>query len=1532
VILAPTDFAAFSQATGTPYPDSAQQKAALTPIVSEWKSRQQAAAAENRGPNALAVGLGLAGAAGLGAAGLAAFNALRRKGLDDATAAQIAKETEVAAATAATGGGSTAPIPARDSDLTTARPQFGPNGPILRADGVPSAVLQDSTAAGSTRGTSTARQAGQYRARSSTGFHDPATALLDTPEKRDAFLQEVARVHGQDSDTFKRTLQSIRAMEVIAPSDDTVKPKSLIEHLSPQDRYGTTTAREAGAAGKTISTSRTKNNTSAQDGYISRDQRPQFQALTYDNNGDLRTLLNAAADNSPSDRGATLANSTTIFDPSFNANDSDLNAIPTPTRGDIEGSYRSVTGIDPSKASLFYEDSDHSLKPYIGGEPIYGQADRNGNRPVIYTGRRSDGSPITITHLRELPTDDLAFYERTGETHPALDIDNPVLQKAAAARRQLITEAVPAAQQPRQGTADQPLPDGMEWAPPLLEAAARRHAANGAPHERTRRPTDAEVEQQLGLKPGELAKLTDIRHNAQEKPDRRTSDREDQGIKGMLEDLSPSGKRFYDGVRRDEGAEDNNVYASVSGEWKDNPERYIAADTDGDLKLDTSIPQRYWAPDAPTLIDDSGFQSEVLRGSPALLAGERLWRAVRDHRHQTGIKLPPAETLSQWATSLAQQHGTDPTSVIKAAFGTVGLQGPKPEPAFHRVPGVRGGTSARALAAGTGDALDRVYTSLGMHAGADHWTLDSLVRNGQIKQAAEALANELPDLADVFGTYMPSLKADERLNVVAEGLSAGLKDLSTAVAKYPEQAASFGIGKGAGGFGVDGFLKSYVRDWVVTRGLQLDPSGQPTYRVPADAFDLIALDASERGRPVIEELQSRVDGSPNGITAALRIDRLVSSAQSTKEGDPNTNATRFAQFVFDAPDGELLSTALQQESPADIRLGFASRMQDDATTGYYNGNPADADITDRIASYGTLDRPNKILAARRSGTDTKADNFSTVANQVVKQQAWLSQNAEALEHERTNLNRGLITTPSGPISVGRGLVISTGQRGAFIAGDTAGVHTNFREETFNDEGGVPLDRQDDIRREDSFLPQDSGDVESDLDIQRPSRSLTGGLVTGNARGEVPGLTAQGFAFAPASPAEVTARQYAGSKLFFKSLGDRSLNADATFRHGTGALPASEAFEPRRNLRAYLAEQAQSRSAQARTDAFFAESPNARFRTLLSGGQLERNPAATGDSRAGGGRWSVVWDPSGEPVNAKRDLTTGALPSHLQSKRVSLLSPAERLEAGLPLAPPPGSGMDPHGTYGQKGVQTALRPPADPYAGLSITPRTEVPQVGSAQTAASLDGAIASRSAGRGEGFLDDSNRRDAIALATGYVDAVRKANAQMSSTAPIPAPRVNGIPQIIDEGQTGGVGRRGSTFTQQPITQAVGSQELVDLSSAPSGSLSQENLDRLNTLRQEMEAAVPAGPTSAERQAAKASITGDYWDAVVSRGGFRPTKTGSLNLNGKPEFTDPSDATIAGRVNFLRKELPRRAERHQEAVTAGTAADHWDSIRRRGRY
>ena len=190
MILAPTDFAAFSQATGTPYPDSAQQKAALTPIVSEWKSRQQAAAADNRGPNALTVGLGIAGAAGLGAAGLAAFNALRRKGLDDATAAQIAKETQVEAQKLATTTAPNAPeIQSTNAISRTPNPvavQRNRSGQIAYQTGF--------LAPGNIRGTAESRRRQEYSNTSlwNDSTYGPLLRAATTPQLQQELVNSIS--------------------------------------------------------------------------------------------------------------------------------------------------------------------------------------------------------------------------------------------------------------------------------------------------------------------------------------------------------------------------------------------------------------------------------------------------------------------------------------------------------------------------------------------------------------------------------------------------------------------------------------------------------------------------------------------------------------------------------------------------------------------------------------------------------------------------------------------------------------------------------------------------------------------------------------------------------------------------------------------------------------------------------------------------------------------------------------------------------------------------------------------------------------------------------------------------------------------------------------------------------------------------------------------------------------------------------------------------------------------------------------------
>jgi len=186
VILAPTDFQAFSQATGTPYPDSPDQKAALYPVVSEWKARQQAAMTESRGPSLVTPALVALGGVGLGAAGLAAFNALRRKGLDEPTAAQIAKATEIKAQSMA----ANAPQVRSNGDLSR-----GPNPVGVRRDRSGAIAYQTGfLAPGNIRGTAESRRRSEYSNTSlwNDATYGPLLRAATSPELQQQLVDSVS--------------------------------------------------------------------------------------------------------------------------------------------------------------------------------------------------------------------------------------------------------------------------------------------------------------------------------------------------------------------------------------------------------------------------------------------------------------------------------------------------------------------------------------------------------------------------------------------------------------------------------------------------------------------------------------------------------------------------------------------------------------------------------------------------------------------------------------------------------------------------------------------------------------------------------------------------------------------------------------------------------------------------------------------------------------------------------------------------------------------------------------------------------------------------------------------------------------------------------------------------------------------------------------------------------------------------------------------------------------------------------------------
>ena len=221
--VSPVDIQAWASETGSEYPSTPAQKAAVLPQVAAWKAEQLADANASRGQNAISPLVMSAGAAGLGLAGLVAFNHFRKQGLSEPAAAALAKQAqstadaEVAAplappaAAASTSPASSTPVPASNARVPAQAQSYSP------ASGTRVAVAREANkAAGQKRqlakvgksprlldfaalsganrkGTLQARARGEYSSNSLWNDPDlgPRMAAADTPELQQALLNQV---------------------------------------------------------------------------------------------------------------------------------------------------------------------------------------------------------------------------------------------------------------------------------------------------------------------------------------------------------------------------------------------------------------------------------------------------------------------------------------------------------------------------------------------------------------------------------------------------------------------------------------------------------------------------------------------------------------------------------------------------------------------------------------------------------------------------------------------------------------------------------------------------------------------------------------------------------------------------------------------------------------------------------------------------------------------------------------------------------------------------------------------------------------------------------------------------------------------------------------------------------------------------------------------------------------------------------------------------------------------------------------------
>lgn len=540
------------------------------------------------------------------------------------------------------------------------------------------------------------------------------------------------------------------------------------------------------------------------------------------------------------------------------------------------------------------------------------------------------------------------------------------------------------------------------------------------------------------------------------------------------------------------------------------------------------------------------------------------------------------------------------------------LRGPE-EPAYQNTSAPGWGTP------GAKNATESFVSSFTAYRPTSELLLKARIREGSersMRDAADSLMGLTPAALGEFGSHMKNLPKEEQLSVVGEGFAAAVHDLEVLHRKHPEIVQPL-FESGYGSVTIEGFAREYTRKIAIARSLRA--SDQPNFIVSADALGRMALEARDDqgldNDDVAAVLARKAQKAKTPMHAVFLLDNLVSEGAAAEDYNPTRIASEIIAKVIDLDDDELHINREVVDSPKNVTLSFGSEqfIERDKEAGAYNRGlaPVEMDIDKSLIKIGDERIPGKILreeqfapglnaylAARRGNAESMSRNnalsrsererFAEIAKSTEQDIQYIQSKAEVLARVGKKLENGVVPGPGGlgGTQIGRKIALSavddfssaTARQKVVLGamqGDPGGARS--LETVFGggeDDGGLALDRQQDVAREQSLLTgQDAVVGDDDLAVV-DSQEAGGGAVA--AKGQI--LSADGRLLDPIDFGDQTYKQAQGP-IKFKNLhtGPELTPGERGSREGINAILAERNRRGKIEKLAYLIERQINRS-------------------------------------------------------------------------------------------------------------------------------------------------------------------------------------------------------------------------------------------------------------------------------------------------------------------------------------------------------------------